>query len=560
MLKKISKIRIRFVLIVIFLIALFFRFYKITEVPFSLNWDETTFGYNAYSILETGMDEYGVKLPLSFKSIGDYKCPLYIYLMVPIIRIFGLNEFSVRFLPSFLGALTIPLIYLIAFQLFNKKSLAFYSSIILAISPWHLQFTRAGADVSISTFFLVLGIWLFLLAVNRVKQKAVFFTLSFSSFILTFYSYYGERFFTPLIVLLMLFYFRKELLKNMIALVKSLIIPIILFIPIVGSLISSGHQNKILMTTIFGYNRPESYVNNLLSVDNKFVFSLFHSDILEKGLSVLDHYLNHFSPFFLFINGPQDNRQRIEGMGMLYWSDFILLLFAIFSIIKIYKKEKNLKFIFLWLAIAPLPSAITRDIVHARRSFNMIYPLSIILALGLNYFIENVNTIKNKIAKWLIYISFSAFFLWSFGFYMLSYYVITPFQTFKGSGGWQYGYKQLVSFVSPLKNNYDKVIIDTTYQGPYVFFLFYEKYPPVKYQPQAQLIIKEQNSLGEGKGYDNYIFRDIYWPNDRGTKKTLFAGPPERIPLQDIDPKQSKIIGNIYFPDGSVAFRIVETF
>jgi len=81
-------------IIIIFLVSLFFRFYHITKVPISLNWDETAFGYNAFSILETGRDEYGTKLPLEFKSVGDYKCPLFVYLSVPVIKYFGLNEFQ----------------------------------------------------------------------------------------------------------------------------------------------------------------------------------------------------------------------------------------------------------------------------------------------------------------------------------------------------------------------------------------------------------------------------------------------------------------------------------
>lgn len=118
----------------------------------------------------------------------------------------------------------------------------------------------------------------------------------------------------------------------------------------------------------------------------------------------------------------------------------------------------------------------------------------------------------------------------------------------------------MVDYVSPLKDRYERIVIDTSYQGPYLFFLFYEKYPPQKYHPQAQLVQKDEFSLGEGKGYDNYEFRDIYWPKDRGLKGVLFAGSPERLPLRDIDPKEARILETIYFPDGKEAFYIVETY
>ena len=555
-----SKAKIKILLVLVFLIALFFRFFKISSRPISLNWDEATFAYNAYSILKTGKDEYGTKLPLAFKSIGDYKCPLYVYLMVPVIKAIGLNELAVRFLPSFLGALTIPLFFLITLRLFGRIRLSLFASAVLSISPWHLQFTRAGADVAISTFFLTLGIWLFLEAI-RSRRKYLILSLSLTSFVLTFYSYYGERLFTPLALLIWLVFYRREIIGSKIGFVKSLILPFLILLPLVGSLVSPGHRNKVLMTTIFGYRRPIAYLERLKKEDkNLFFFNIFHNAPVEYGLAIIDHYFNHFSPSFLFVKGPEDNRQRIEGMGMLYWSDLILLAFAWLALIKNFKKEKNLKLVLIWLLISPLPAAITRDVTHARRAFNMVYPLSIFMAYGLDYLLECLRLLKKKLLKSVFLAGFLVFFSWSFCLYFLSYYVFTPLLTYEGPGGWQFGYKELVNFVSPLKKKYQRVIIDTSYQGPYIYFLFYESYPPEKYQPQAVLVKKDEFSLGEGKGYDNYEFRDIYWPADRGRRQTLFAGPPERIPLKDIDPRQMKLLGTIKFPDGKTAFHIVEIF
>lgn len=546
-------------LLLVLLVALIFRFFQINSKPISLNWDETTFAYNAFSIWKTGRDEYGNKFPLSFRSIGDYKCPAYIYLMSPLVGIFGLTEWTVRFWPSLLGTLSVGLFFLIVFEFFKDRNLALLSALVLAISPWHLQFTRAGADVSVSSFFLILGIWLFLRSINR--RSWVLLSISFTSFVLTFYSYYGERFFTPLILAVLLFYFRREIWVNKEKYFFSLILPIALFVPIFSSLVSSGHQGKILMTTIFGYQRPDEYLQKVKKEDSfRFIFNLFHNVPAEYGLAIADRYLNHFSPSFLFSKGPQDNRQRIEGMGMLYWSDFIFLAIALVFLREAVRKQKNWGLVILWLAISPLPAAITRDTVHARRAFNMVYPLSILVGFGILTLIKTINGLKNKFIKGIVIFLPIGLFVWSFSLYLLSYFVLTPLKTYAGPGGWQYGYKQLVTIVSPLKSKYKQIIIDTSYQGPYIYFLFFEQYPPALYQPQAELVRENSWSLGEGKGYDNYHFRPIYWPADRGLSKTLFAGSPERIPLQDIDPKQSRLLDKIFFPDGKVAFHIVETF
>jgi len=58
------------------IIGIILRFWQLTKYPVSLSMDETAIGYNAYSILKTGKDEWGEFLPLAFKSVGDYKPPV----------------------------------------------------------------------------------------------------------------------------------------------------------------------------------------------------------------------------------------------------------------------------------------------------------------------------------------------------------------------------------------------------------------------------------------------------------------------------------------------------
>lgn len=95
----------------IFIFSFFIRILFISKIPLSINWDEATFGYNAFSILHTLRDEYGVLLPLQFKSVGDYKAPMYVYTLVPSIAIFGLNEFSVRLIPALFGSFAICFLF-----------------------------------------------------------------------------------------------------------------------------------------------------------------------------------------------------------------------------------------------------------------------------------------------------------------------------------------------------------------------------------------------------------------------------------------------------------------
>ena len=72
-----------YLLILVSLIGAFLYFYNLGSIPPGLYLDEAGTGYNAYSILKTGKDEYGHFLPLSIKSFGDWKLPMSVYLTIP---------------------------------------------------------------------------------------------------------------------------------------------------------------------------------------------------------------------------------------------------------------------------------------------------------------------------------------------------------------------------------------------------------------------------------------------------------------------------------------------
>ena len=182
-------------LFAIALLAIGYRFYSISTLPVSLYWDEVSIGYNAYSIATTGKDEFGVTMPLLFKAYNDYKLPTYIYLSVIPVKLFGLNEFSVRFTSAFFGVLTVVLIFFLTRELLpkmhfagwtDKKSMVpLFASLFLAISPWHVQFSRAAFEANVGLFFVVLGTYLFF----RSFRKRYLLPLSMLSYVVGSYTY-----------------------------------------------------------------------------------------------------------------------------------------------------------------------------------------------------------------------------------------------------------------------------------------------------------------------------------------------------------------------------------
>ncbi|MCL5431555.1 MAG: glycosyltransferase family 39 protein [Patescibacteria group bacterium] len=187
-------------LILVTFLGALLRFRDITINPPNINTDEAAIGYNAYSILKTGRDEYGQPFPLAFRSFDDYKPPLYIYMTVPSVAVFGLNEFAVRFPSALLGILAIPIVFFLTRELLDNlpasRQIGLLSSFLLAISPWHIQFTRTAYETGSNAFFTGLGLLLFL---KGLKNKW-FLVGAGIVFGLQTYLYQASKVFVPMLI------------------------------------------------------------------------------------------------------------------------------------------------------------------------------------------------------------------------------------------------------------------------------------------------------------------------------------------------------------------------
>src|SRR4030067_3286673 len=98
-------------LTLIIIIGGILRLWQLGQIPPSPDWDEVALGYDGYSIIQTGRDEYGKFLPIVLRSFDDYKPALYSYLTIPSILIFGLNVFAVRLPSAIFGILSVIAVY-----------------------------------------------------------------------------------------------------------------------------------------------------------------------------------------------------------------------------------------------------------------------------------------------------------------------------------------------------------------------------------------------------------------------------------------------------------------
>ena len=483
--------------IIIFFVSFFLRFYKVGEYP-TLLWDEAAIGYNAYSLVETGKDEYGKTLPIIFKSFGDYKPGFYIYLAAPFIKIFGLNTIATRLPSVLLGSLLPILIYFLIKEI-NKKAhkTAIIATIITVFNPYSIYFSRGAWESNVLTFELVLAAFLFFKYINKKSNKYLLY--SAIVFGLTLFTYQaGKMISLFLIIILFLTNLSILNLKNIKNLLLNFIFPLFLFsLPILYGLFFSNNANRLKVISLFSYPRPVQESNIIKNESNQFDYDLFHNQLIFFGRNFLLRYFNHFSPRFLALEGDwQSPRHGAPYIGVILYPSLIFLIIGIFFALSRQKIDKLSVFFFLWLIIAPLPSALTRDIIQSLRSMSFSIPLIYFIAVG----IYIVTTKYKNIFIYSLIIGAYSISLFYYGDLYLNHMIK------KNPDEFLYGYQQSMDYLIKNQSNYKQITVSDYYGQAYIFYLFYSKYPPKKYQQQAKLIENSSGDTGKVEQIDNIKF------------------------------------------------------
>ena len=456
LLKKMrSKLIFAFVLI-IFLIT---RIYKITEIPPSVYWDEASIGYNAYSIATDLKDEWGVTLPLHFRAFGEFKLPVYIYTVAVFVKAIGLNEYAVR-LPSVMYSLgTLMAVYLLTKKITKKEWVAILASFILSFSPWLFIFSRTGYEATAGLFFFLTGTYLFLL-LDKNKYYILAATLSF---ILSFYSYNSFRILVPIWIVLLFAYKFREFTKSR-KYVFVIAVSLVLFL--------------LSLIPVYRLYKYDSGGARFAEVQ------------ITSKLDFVKNYFSHFDPNFLFFKGDANPRSQIPGHGQLYLFEIPLILCGLIAIIK---SKKILYFLPLaTLLIAPIPAALTKESPHALRALLAAPSFAMISAFGAMFLREHLK----KFGVVILLVVIAAYYL-SFESYMIDF--LTKYGT-ETTSDWQYEYKVIFA-------NQKSGVVTDNYAQPYIFALYYLKYPPEKFREEVKLNPVNDWGFSKVASFNGFIFK-----------------------------------------------------
>lgn len=528
----------------ILFLAVFLRFFELSNIPPGPNRDEASIGYTAYSLLQTGKDEYGKVFPLSFQSFGDWKLPLYIYETVLSVSLFGLNTFAVRLPSALTGIAVVVLVYLLVIELFKNRKLALITMLLTAISPWALHLSRVESESNTAVALVAAGV---LLILKSLKQKNWLIIPGVLLLALSFGTYAGNYVFTPLLALGIFLIFRKEILRHKLGLIS-----IVLFI-LASSFIwfqtTSANVVKISGTGIFGDPSivDAQIITPLKEHDLNSTSKLLHNKALYGFQKFGQNYLNSFSPDFLFIKGGDNHAHNIFNFGNMYLVEApFLLLGFVYMLNK--RRDKGVLLVIWWLLAAPIAASITKDAPHTNRMFAIFPILPLVTAFGIVWFKDLFKGTRQIVALGLIAILF----ILSFALYMDRYYIHFPFEEGKS---WGIPYQKINDFVLNKQYANKRIIMEGHQESPYIYFLFYQKYDPETYRKEVKRYPITSDGFVDVKSFGRYTFRDIDWCKDPILENTILITRSENLPKAL---KKDFKVSNIMLPNGPI-FSIIET-
>ena len=548
----------KIILFVILALAFALRVWGISTHPTGFTPDEASFGYDAYSLLKTGKDQWGSPWPLMLRSFGDFKLPLYAYLAMPSISIFGLNEFATRLPASLIGILAVFATYLLTKGMFGDERLGIIASALLAISPWHVPLSRGAFEANLTVLFMTLGVWMFYKGITNKKWLIG----SAIAFGLNLFSYHSARLVTPIIIAALVFGYRRELNINNIGSIKKYLSPLLLFLVFLTIAfygVFMGGGSRAADITIFNptdkwmsvFDRRYEAVFAGLPIPLARIFS-------NKLVYLIDAFTNtystYLSPQFLFTLGPGEwTYGMVPGRGMLYLIELPFVLASLWFSAKFgLKKNKTLSLVLFWILISIVPAALTKGPGYAaNRAAVMMPAIQIFSAYGAMVIVK---FLSSKVRGIFIGV-YIMLFLVSLIFFLEDYFFHQPS---RGAEGMLFGRREALEFISQNEKDYKTILVSRSLSEPQIYVAFYNQWDPKSYQVETKDWLRYRDlglpfldQLSEYR-LGKYLFKNINYLDDSKIPGVILVGKPSEFP------EYANPIKIIYYPNQSPSIYIVD--
>jgi 4-amino-4-deoxy-L-arabinose transferase-like glycosyltransferase len=465
------------ILCLVFGLCLFVRFYKLEQYPKQINQDELSNIYDGYSIAQTGADRWGQKHPIILRAYGefDYRPPLNAWLCAASIKLLGYSIFSGRLPSAIIGCLSLLLLFFVSKKLAGNL-FALFALIFAGLSPWHILFSRMAHEGTIlPPFFMILAIYFWIKLKERRYNFIYLILLGFTTGIAT--NAYQS---TKLIFFILSIIFALDIIKNSKAKFKNLLL--------LGLSTFIGALPQILAATTI----PEHF------------FTRATNGTINKG-SITIEFIGYFfqkffanlSPKYLFFSFGEFNNLSI---GRLLTAETAFFYFGIIVMLFVIKKTNafNPKYLYLFIFIGILPSALTPDNPHAIRTSACLVLFPFFSASGVLFFYQKINnqSLKQLYTSGLVLIIVcnALFFIWKY----------TKSDVLPAMG--QQNNAVLVSEkINEHQDKYSKVFIEDFGNMIYIYIASYCHISPIRFQQTTK------KYTDNGFGGDHFTQLDKYY-------------------------------------------------
>lgn len=459
-----------FYLVAIIFFAILLRFWQLGSIPLGFHADEAAYGYNAYSILKTGRDEYGVRYPLVLKSFGDYKAAVDSYLAIPFVALGGLHEWSVRAPSAVFGIIYIILTYYLVLRLSGKRNLALVSAALAAISPLGILMSRVQSDplICITFFYSALYFWLRWLDTKKIRYL-VLIVLSLG---LSFFTYTVTRLFSvPFLLLFGGLYWNQFGRRARIIFIA--LSAIVVFT--VGALYISPAGvwfSQVVVSSTKDVQLPleEEIREDGVAGVPQILTRVIHNKGIAYGRFLLKNFSDYLSFDFLFLQAKQPLREQIPNTGVLMLVDIPFVLTGVYFAIR--KKLRFGIFAVLWIfLVAATLSIANAETPNIHRFFLAMMPIQILTSLGIVFLYGAVKKNYRSIFTGIVI----TFYMLNLAFFLHELFIHQPVHMpiYRNDE-----YTRLVFEIKNLYGSYDIIVSPQILEH----ILFYFPVDPLAYQ------------------------------------------------------------------------------
>ncbi|HEV7476005.1 MAG TPA: glycosyltransferase family 39 protein [Pyrinomonadaceae bacterium] len=354
------------------LLVVVLYFYDVHKNPVGFFVDEASIAYNAHTLAQHGADEHGQTFPLYFRAFGEYKSPVYIYVLAAVFRLTGPSILVARLLSAFAGLVAAALLGMLGARLSGRRLVGLIVFLAAALNPWVFEITRLVFEVALLPAILAAFLLLLQGAAKR-KQWSWPIAVGLGALLgLMAYTYSVGRLLAPLFALGLAFFLTRRRWR-------SVVLVWIVF------------AVTLLPLAVFTLRNPGA-----LSERFKFVTYVKPEDTRSQiALRFVQNYVRDFSPRSWLIAGDPEPRHHLPGMGSLLIGVVMLAAIGLIVVLVHHRKEAWWRFIIYGFLVAPIPASLTLDHFHTLRLITLPIFLLVLTAPAFEFLLNESSQRNN---------------------------------------------------------------------------------------------------------------------------------------------------------------------